>query len=67
MDRDADVLSLDEFEGTPEYAQEFIDFIDEACTVYHAAAYFKRKYLEEGFVELKESQVRMIFGFCLQS
>jgi aminopeptidase I len=53
---DDDVLSLDDFEGTPEYAQEFIDFINEACTIYHTASYFKRKYIEQGFVELKESQ-----------
>jgi aminopeptidase I len=57
--KDADVLSLDDFEGTPEYAQEFIDFIDEACSIYHTAAYFQRKLADEGFVELKESQVRI--------
>lgn len=55
--READVLSLDDFEGTPEYAQEFLDFIDEACTIYHTAGYFKRKFEEDGFVELKEGKV----------
>ena len=57
--KDADVLSLDDFEGTPEYAQEFIDFIDEACSIYHTAAYFQRKLVGEGFIELKEGQVRI--------
>lgn len=54
---DDDVLSLDDFEGTPEYAQEFIDFINEASSIYHTSAYFKSRYIKAGFVELKENQV----------
>lgn len=51
-----DVLSLEE-ENTYPYAPEFLHFIDEAATVYHAADYFKRELIDAGYVELKESEV----------
>ncbi|KZS90073.1 peptidase M18, aminopeptidase I [Sistotremastrum niveocremeum HHB9708] len=53
--REDDVLSLDE-ESTYPYAPEFLHFIDEAATVYHAADYFKRELIDAGYVELKESE-----------
>lgn len=54
-----DVLSLDE-ENTYPYASEFLHFIDEAATVYHAADYFKRELIDAGYVELKESEVYLL-------
>lgn len=37
-----------------EYAQHFVDFLNEAPTPYHAVAYAKKQLSESGFVELKE-------------
>lgn len=55
--REDDVVSLDE-DAVPAYAEEFMSFIDESVTVYHAAEYFKKALLDVGYVELKERDVR---------
>ena len=41
----------------PAYANEFIDFINEAATVYHAVQYSQNKLDAAGFVRLKEDEV----------
>src|ERR1700761_6715969 len=54
-----DVVSLpDDDDARPPYAQEFLDFIDEATSVYHSTAYFARTLEEAGFEYIKESDVR---------
>jgi aspartyl aminopeptidase len=59
---DADDLSLDESEGElaedVPYAKQFLSFIDEATTRYHAVEVVKRELLAVGYEELKESEVK---------
>jgi len=53
--REDDVVSLDE-DAVPEYAEAFIDFIDESVTTYHACEFFKRELSEAGYVPLSEKE-----------
>jgi hypothetical protein len=60
--RSNDVISLEDYEGDEElpYANEFLDFIDGAVTVYHAVETVKRELLQNGFVELREDDVSQL-------
>lgn len=63
LDDTSDDLSLDDSEydhseQTP-YARDFMDFIDEATTPYHAVDVVRRDLLAAGYEELRERDVNI--------
>jgi aspartyl aminopeptidase len=62
FEREDDVLSLSD-EDHPPYSQEFLEFIDEATSIYHSCAFFTRKLEEASYEYIKESDVSLSAEF----